>query len=126
MRGRLLRRSTLTIDRDNGDGYHDEQGRWVEAPVIQIPVMCNIQPFKMETVQMILPEGFQSSEARTVYTKTLIRTSTQFGKEKADKTTINNLRYYAMAVENWSLQQLRNDHYRVIFVRDDQDTAGGL
>jgi len=125
---RLLQKFTLTINGDDGGGFWNDKGRWVEDPTppAALVIKCSIQPFKMGANQMILPEGKTTSDAKIVLTTTLLKTSDQFGKTLADTTVINGLRYYAKAVEDWTGHGLRTDHFKILFIRDDQATGGSL
>lgn len=124
----LMNKFTLTINRDDGGGYWDDKGRWVVDPTPPAPLIikCSIQPFKIGTSQFILPEGKTTTDAQIVRTTTSLKTSDQFGKELADTTTIKGRTYYAMAVEDWTGHGLAPDHFKVLFIRDDQSTNGGL
>jgi hypothetical protein len=123
---KLMRTSTLVIKRDGGSGFWDEKGRWVTPTPVDITIQCSIQPFKMGANQLILPSGKTASDARIIRTTTSLNTSDQFSKELADTTTIEGQNYYAMAVENWNLSGLSTDHFKALFIRDDQTTNGGL
>jgi hypothetical protein len=123
----LLNKSTLTFQRDGGDGYWDEHGEWVEATPISFVAKGNIQPFREGKEQTILPEGKKATDAFIFYTKTQINTASQFTKELADTTTIDGLTYYALAVEDWSKQPgLVPTHWKNVLLREDQPTNGGL
>jgi hypothetical protein len=80
----------------------------------------------MGASQLILPEGKTTSDARIIRTTTSLKTSDQFGKELADTTVIDGNKYYAMAVEDWNLHGLSADHFKILFIREDQATNGGL
>jgi hypothetical protein len=80
----------------------------------------------MGSNQFILPSGITSIEARIIYTESYLKTADQFTKELADTTVIAGLRYYAKSVEDWTGFGLSPDHYKVLFIRDDQPTNGGL
>ena len=124
----LLQTSTLTITRDDGGGFYDAAGRWVEdATPTNFGIQCSIQPFKPGTGQKILPEGITASSAVKVYTQTALKTSEQIGnKELADTTVIDGLTYEAFFDENWSRFGLSIDHHKVTFIRKDLPTGGSL
>ena len=122
----LMQRSTLTIKRDGGAGFWNDKGRWIADPTADFDIRCSIQPFKMGDNQFILPEGKTASDARVIRTTTSLKTADQFNKELADTTTISGFSYYAMAVEDWTLHGLSTDHFKVLFIRDDQPTNGEL
>lgn len=123
---KLMQKSTLTISRDGGAGFWNDKGRWVSDPTADFTILCSIQPFKIGGNQLILPEGKTSSDARIIRTTTSLKTSDQFSKELADTTIISGVTYYAMAVEDWNLHGLSTDHFKVLFIRDDQPTNGEL
>ncbi len=122
----LLGTSTLTISRDDGAGFYDAKGRWVSDPTTDFTILASVQPFKMDNVQTVLPEGRTAAEARTIYTKTELNTAEQFGKTLADTTVIRGKKFFAFAVEPWDSFGLTADHQKVVFLREDQSTNGGL
>lgn len=124
---RLLKTSTLTVTRDDGAGYYDTSGRWVESTTSTFDIQCSIQPFKQGATQIVLPEGKTENDARVIFTKTNLKTVNQLqGKTKADTVVISGDVYEAFMDENWDLYNLRADHSRTIFIRQDQTTAGNL
>ena len=125
---KLFRTSTLTITRDDGGGFYDTEGRWVEdSTPATFDIECSIQPFKLGDVQKILPEGITTSNAVKIYTKTALKTSEQIGvKELADTTVIDGHTYEAFFDENWERFGLSIDHHKVTFIRKDQATEGSL
>ena len=124
---KLMRKFTLTITRDDGGGFWNDKGRWVEDTVPDVfDIKCSLQPFKAGDVQAILPEGKTATDARIVRTTTALRTSDQFSKKLADTTTIEGQTFFAMAAENWTGHGLAPDHYKVTFLREDQDSGGSL
>ncbi len=124
---RLIKRSTLTISRDDGGGYYDAQGRWVEGTRSAFDIQCNIQPFKSGDEQDILPEGISTKDAVVVRSTTQLKTSEQVqDKEKADTTTLDGLEYVAFFTENWNRYNLQTDHFKTTFIRKDQMTGGSL
>lgn len=122
----LMQKSSITINRDDGGGFWDDEGRWSTTTPEVLTILCSIQPFKMGDNQFILPEGKSASDARIIRTTTSLKTSDQFSKKLADTTTIAGSTYYAMAVEDWNLHGLSTDHFKVLFIRDDQPTNGEL
>lgn len=125
----LFKTSTITITRDDGGGFWDDKGRWVNDPTPPAPfdIQCSIQPFRLSDTQTILPEGKEAGDALIVYTTTSLKTVQQIStKETADTTVIDGLSYEAFNVENWSRYGLSTDHFKVIFIRDDQATNGNL
>jgi hypothetical protein len=123
-----MRKSTLTIKRDDGGGFWDDKGRWVvdPTPPPDFTIQCSIQPFKMGANQFILPEGKTTEDAQIIRTTTSLKTSDQFGKKLADTTIIKGRQHYAKAVEDWNQHGLSTDHFKVLFIREDQPTNGGL
>ena len=68
-----------------------------------------------------------STDARVIFTTTPLKTVTNIGaKEKPDTTVIDGLVYEAWAVEDWTGFGLIADHFRVVFIRQFQDTGGSL
>lgn len=123
----LLTHSTLTFDRDGGDGEYNESGEWVPATPTQFTAQGNLQPFRQGKEQTILPEGKTAGDAFIFYTKTQLKTTSQFTDTLADETVIDGLAYYVLAVEDWSKQgTLLPQHYKCILLRKDQNTNGGL
>lgn len=125
---KLLKTSTLTITRDDGDGYWGVDGRWTEDTTpTTFDIQCSIQPFKLGKMQKVLPEGIEATDAVTVLTKTALKTSEQIGtKEQADTTVIDGFTFEAFFAENWNRFGLSVDHYRVVFLRRDNPTNGSL
>ena len=124
----LLDQLTLTISRDAAEGYWLD-GEW-QAPAGDDPfdINCSIQPFgtKGES-RLILPAGLTSSDAQVVFTRTLIRTVSQFSQDEADTTIIDGNEYIAFQVKNWARHSaLMIAHYEVLFVRKDKDKGGGI
>jgi hypothetical protein len=123
----LLNKSTLTFQRDGGDGYWDEHGEWIPSTPVVYQARGNLQPFQEGKEQTILPEGKTSNDAFLFYTKTQINTASQFTKELADTTVVDGLTYYALAVEDWSKQPgLLPTHWKIVLLRNDQPTNGGF
>ena len=127
---RLLRTHQLTITRyDNvEDTFNPATGRF-ELPSISnstFDIECSIQPFRLGDRQLVLPEGTLAEDSRFVYTSAdnLLRTVSQFGKTLADTTVIDGRVYEAFNANDWTGFGLRTDNYKVIFVRQDLDTAG--
>ena len=126
---RLLKTSTLTITRDQGnEGYWDERGRWVaNSATTTFSIQCNIQPFKMGKTEVVLPEGISAKDAIVVRTKTPLNTAEQLqDKRNADTTVFQGSVYEAFFDENWDLYGLKTDHHKVTFIRKDQETGGSL
>lgn len=124
--GRLLRRVTQTITRNTTAGTYNAAGEWVRGTTTTLNVECNLQPYRRGTEQMTLPEGVRSEDVLIMYTKTPIRAVDQFDKTLADETTIKNREYVALMVEDWNLNNLKLDHYKVYWVRKDLATNGTL
>ncbi len=118
----LLSKTSLTFERDSGDGFW-QGGKYIAGGRTSIPTTGNLQPFRKGDVQSVLPEGLTANDARTYLTSTLLQTTDQFTETKADETTINGLVYVAFFVEDWSLSQLTVDNYEVTLVRKDKATG---
>jgi len=109
------------------DGDWSESGQWVEyGSPVSVVALGNLQPYRMGTSQLTLPEGFKAQDALIYYTETPINTVDQFTKALADRTTIDNRTYIAQNSENWSRYVSNNNHYKVLLVRDDLPSNGGL
>lgn len=126
MTPKLLRTSTLTINRF-GEGYWDVDGNWVDGGIEPpFDIQCNIQPFKDGKERSILPEGTTADDAVTVYSKTKLNITDQLTDTKGDYFTLDGFTYKVYRVENWSRYGLKTDHYKHTAVRKDQPTNGDL
>lgn len=126
MARRLMSTSSITFKRNSGVGYYNTSGEWVEGATTDVPTVGNIQPYRAGTSQMTLPEGLKAEDALIYYTETPINTVSQFTKTLADQVDIDSRTYIAHNSENWARYGLRCDHYKVLLVREDQNTNGGL
>ena len=123
----LLNQLSLTVTRPAEPGYW-ENGEWVEPPDTSVPIRCSIQPYQLNSEDLlILPAGMSSKDSLVVFTKTQIKTVSQYTQTEADTTVIDGLTYVAFKVKNWARHtSLRTAHYEVTFVREDVDKAGGI
>ncbi len=121
----LLQKISITIDRDSGGSY-DVEGRWTEGATTSFDTTGSIQPFRTGNTQTILPEGVRAEDALIIYTKDPIVVTNQFDKLQADKTTIDDRVYEAFMSENWNRHGLTPDHFKTIFLREDQMPNGSL
>lgn len=121
----LLKTSTLTFVQQASAGYY-VGGEWIAPPNSpDILSEGSLQPFKGRgsLKQVILPEGKSSSDARTWYTTSVLKTSTQFSDTEADKTTVDGNRYYVWTEQDWSVYGLCTDHHVYVLVREDQQAT---
>ena len=126
MISQLVKELPLTLTRDSG-GNWDTSGKWVLGATAPIDIAASIQPFRNSNVQVILPEGITANDTLVVYTKSLVKVADQFNNTLADTTLIDGFTYVAFFVEDWARHTSMNlIHYKVIFVRQDKLTNGGL
>jgi hypothetical protein len=118
----LLNKQSLTVVRSDRGGTLLANGTFTPASTSEIPIKCNVQPFQQGTIQVKLPEGYTTDDARIVYTKTPVMTSSQFTKKVADRTEIDGLTHFAYRSQKWEVFGLNPDHYAVVFLREDQAT----
>lgn len=126
---RLLKIYPLTFQRydEVNGGYLDANNNYVSGGRTPVITEGNLQPYRMGTTQLTLPEGYKAEESLIYYTKTEIKTVEQFGKSEADETTIDGFEYVAHASGNWNRYSgLRLNHYKILLVRKDLPTNGGL
>lgn len=125
----LLQKSTLTITRATSDPDEDwgADGRPIDPTTECFDIKCLIQPFRQSNSQFVLPDGKSANDARIVYTATPIRTVNQIDpKNIADTTDIGGLEFEAFIVDDWAQYGLKADHFKIIFIRKDQDKGGSL
>lgn len=122
----LFNETTLTITRDDGDGYYDDSGQWSEGSVSTFDVIGSLQPYREGSAQRTLPEGLKSYDSQVYFTQSLLRTVNEFGETKADTAVIDSLTYVALFAKNYSRSGLIPSHYEVVFVKQDKLTNGGL
>lgn len=116
----------ITIERDDGVGGYDAEGRWNDGTVSPFDTKGSIQPFRSGNTQIVLPEGVRAEDALIIYTKDPTIVTNQFDKVQADKTTIDGRVYEAFMSENWNRHGLTPDHFKTIFIREDLITNGKL
>ena len=124
----LLNQLSLTLTRPaEGEGYY-ENGEWVPPSDTTIDIRCSIQPYQLTSEDMlILPAGLSSKDSLVVFTKTQVKTVSQYTQTEADTTIIDGLTYVAFKVKNWARHtSFKMAHYQVTFVRKDVDKAGGI
>ncbi len=126
MASRIINKIPLTLIRtDPSTGYY-QGGNYIKGTTSEIGIRCSIQPFRKGDTQMTLPEGLRAEDVVMIYTKSPVQTVDQFEGAVADTTTIDNLVYVAINVENWNRQGMRSDHFKAMFVREDKAKNGRL
>jgi hypothetical protein len=122
----LMHTSSLVFERDSiaAGGYY-QAGEWVDSPTTPVTTKGSLQPAVREgEKRQIEARGFSSDDAKVYYTDTLLRTTSQFDKTNADRTTIKNHTYEVLAVKDWDTFDTTLDHYEVLLVRKDLDAGG--
>lgn len=122
----LFTQSTLTFNRDAGDGYW-QGGKWIDSATTTFDAQGNLQPYRMGDSQQTLPEGLKAEDVLIFRTQTAINTVNQFSFETADTTTIDGLEYIALNSANWNrFPSLSLNHYEVMLIRKDKAPNGSL
>lgn len=102
-------------------------GRWVPAPVTEIPLEANVQPMKGIDL-MVLPESDRTTESIKVYTVETLRTVEEVGQADADIIVWQGKKFKAVKAMTYQMGVL--DHTKTICCRlpatpNDKATADG-
>lgn len=113
----LMRYETIVISRPS-TGYTTDDGDWVDGVATDFTIEANVQPYSKADEQNILPSGIEESDARTVYTKSSLRTVDIYDKVSADRTTIDGDEFIAFSVQPWRGYSTKHDS--VLFIKADK------
>lgn len=119
---KLLCRQKATLLRASNDFYYNEKGDWVHGSTTHSEIVCSIQPpFGSDGyTQYNLPDGVTLKDCKNIYTKTLLRTGSEYDKIEADTLVINGMSYEVFSVDEWFSGTGRLSHYKALVIRKDK------
>lgn len=120
MRLRLLKTSTLTFIRPEGQAeYDDDYNLTPSDPIPPIIAQGSLQPWSKGEMQVEVPAGVRVKDVRLFYTKTKLQTADEQLEKDPDTTTIDGIEYEVYDQADWNQYGLSVDHYCAVLVRKD-------
>lgn len=111
----LTKKITIQIERAGTEGHYDDNGRWVEAARVLVPMEANVQPAKGHDL-WVMPESDRSEDWIKVYTSEPLNTLYEgVGGVEADIILWNNKRYQAKTTQTYQMGIL--NHTKTLAVR---------
>lgn len=118
-RSRLFRTHSLVIKRPQ-EGYYEDMEWVVPNEPEEIPIKCNLQPFKMNQKRFVLPEGMRVEDCVILYSQDIIfKTSSAWGSTEADYFEYKGGEWECYQDQDWTGYNLSCDHSVCMAVRKD-------
>lgn len=100
---KLFNRNEI-IKRTTGEGYTDENENYIAAPTIDIPIECNIQPYREGKNSFNNPTGYRTIDAIKVYTPSELQAADEIDNTVGDQITYKGKEYFCKDLERWDEQ----------------------
>lgn len=100
---KLFNRNEI-IKRATGEGYTDENENYIAAPTIDIPIECNIQPYREGKNSFNNPTGYRTIDAIKVYTPSELQAADEIDNTVGDQITYKGKEYFCKDLERWDEQ----------------------
>lgn len=118
-KSRLFRTHDIVIKRPV-PGYFQNR-RWVEGGLpTEIPIKCNIQPYKNNQKRFVLQEGMRVEHCIVVFSQDIVfKTTSSWSSTEADFFEYKGYEWECYQDQDWTGFNLSNDHSVCLAVRKD-------
>lgn len=113
------------ITRTTGQGFIDDDEKYVAGATTTIPIKCNIQPYREGKNSFNNPTGYRTIDAIKIYTPTELIAASEIDNIVGDQITYRGKQYFCKDLERWEPQTYLEDslipeHYLGYFYRKDK------
>ena len=97
---------TETIIRTTGLGDYDEDENYIAGGTINVPIKCNIQPYRDGTNSFNSPTGYRTTDVIKVITPDTLQALDEDAKIVGDQLTYKGRQYFCKDLEEWDEQDM--------------------